>query len=76
MEAEEQVLELPLVVNNLHVDALDDNRQQRRMLEAMVLVLNLALNEREQLLVVVDAFADVRILPLAITVLHAQHAVL
>ena len=76
MEAEEQVLELPLIINNFHLDRLDDDGEESRALEAMVLVFDLALYEREQFLVVVDAFAYIRILPLALTILHTQHAVL
>ena len=58
MEAEEQVFEAALLFDDAVVDALDDDGEQTRVLEAVVLVFDLTLHERKQPLVVVDPFLD------------------
>jgi len=47
MESEEETSNLALSLNHLRIDRLDDNSKQLRMLEFKVLVLYLALSERE-----------------------------
>ena len=76
MEAIIQILKLALIVDHLEVDGLDDHCEQGRMLEPVVLVFDLALNECVKFFVVVDTLANIRVLPLRVAILHAQHGVL